>query len=84
MALKISKLISLRASTIVKVNADTGETAQVAYFDAQISQDGSQSYNNMNITNQDLYLANKDQVRKDKSDFDAAVWDAEDSITSEG
>lgn len=81
MALSVTKSISLRgASTIT--NAD-GTKTQVAMFDAQISTDNAQSYNNMNIMNQDLYNANKASVRKDKSDFDNKVWEAEDSVTTE-
>lgn len=81
MALSVTKSISLRgASTIT--NTD-GSTIQVALFDAQISTDNAQSYNNMNIMNQDLYNANKAAVRADKSDFDAKVWEAEDSVTAE-
>lgn len=81
MALSVTKSISLRGSSSI-TNTD-GSTIQVAMFDAQISTDDAQSYNNMNIMNQDLYNANKATVRKDKSDFDNKVWEAEDSVTTE-
>lgn len=81
MALSITKSISLRGTSTI-TNAD-GTKTQVAMFDAQISTDNAQSYNNMNIINQDLYNANKAQVRKDKSDFDDKVWEAEDAVSAE-
>lgn len=78
MALNINKSVSLRgASTVTK---EDGTQVQVAMFDAQISTDNAQSYNNMNIIDQELYLGNKSVVRKDKSDFDDAVWAAEDDV----
>lgn len=82
MTLSINKSVSLRgASTITK---EDGTMVQVALFDAQIARDNAQSYNNMNIMDQALYAANKATVRKDKSDFDDAVWAAEDAMATEG
>lgn len=80
MALTITKAVSLRGVSTVKDTA--GNNVQVAMFDAQISTDGAQTYNNMNILNQELYLANKATVRKDKADFDSEVWDAEDLVST--
>lgn len=80
MALTITKAVSLRGTSTVKDTA--GNDIQVAMFDAQISTDGAQTYNNMNILNQEHYLANKASVRKDKADFDLAVWDAEDLVST--
>ena len=80
MALTITKAVSLRGISTVKDTA--GNDVQVAMFDAQISTDGAQTYNNMTILNQELYLANKVSVRKDKADFDSAVWGAEDLVST--
>lgn len=81
MALSITKSISLRGTS--SITKSDGATIQVAMFDAQISTNNSQSYNNMNIMDQDLYNANKATIRKDKSDFDTKVWEAEDSVATE-
>ena len=81
MALSVTKSISLRGTSTV--TASDGTQTQVAMFDAQISTNNAQSYNNMNIMNQELYNANKAAVRKDKSDFDNKVWEAEDAVSTE-
>ncbi|MGQ4573354.1 hypothetical protein ACUIJP_04630 [Leuconostoc pseudomesenteroides] len=81
MALSVSKSISLRGTS--SVTKEDGTVTQIAMFDAQISTNNAQSYNNMNIMDQALYVANKAIVRADKSDFDDTVWAAEDAMATE-
>ena len=66
----------------VSINATSTSTdgATIAYFNANVSASGTTS--NMSIQNQDLYESNKAQVRKDKSDFDNAVYEVEDEQAS--
>lgn len=66
----INKSISITATSVTENNQ------AIAYFSANISDSGTTS--NVNIQNQDLYEANKVQVRKDKADFDTAVYAVED------
>lgn len=68
--MKINKSVSITA------NSQTGAGQVIAYFSANVSDSGTSS--NVNIQNQDLYEANKAQVRKDKADFDNAVYAVED------
>lgn len=66
----INKSVSITATSVTENNQ------AIAYFSANISDSGTTS--NVNIQNQDLYEANKAQVRKDKADFDTAVYAVED------
>lgn len=50
---------------------------QIAYFSANVSDNGTNS--NMSIQNQTLYESNKALVRKDKQQFDNAVYEVEDA-----
>jgi len=68
--MKINKSVSITA------NSQTADGQVIAYFNANVSDSGTSS--NVNIQNQDLYEANKAQVRKDKTDFDTAVYAVED------
>lgn len=72
--MKIAKSIAINATSLT----ESGE--QIAYFNANVSDTGTT--NNMNIQNQASYNANKAQVRKDKADFDNAVYAVEDEQAS--
>lgn len=55
---------------------------QVVYMTATISNDGGSGANvNETITNQELYNANKAQVRADIAAFETKVYEAEDELT---
>ena len=55
---------------------------QVVYMTATISSDGGSGANvNETITNQELYNANKAQVRADISEFKNKVYEVEDELT---
>lgn len=73
MALTITQLISLTG-----VSTINGE--QVAYFSAQIPQGTGNSTFNRDITNQELYDANKTAVRADESEFQSKVYAVEDGL----
>ncbi|MGR8825882.1 hypothetical protein [Leuconostoc mesenteroides] len=66
----ITKSVSITATSV------TAEGQAIAYFSANVSNNGTST--NMAVQNQELYEANKAQVRKDKADFDNAVYDVED------
>jgi len=68
--MEITKSVQISAQS----KTSTGES--IAYFTANVSDNGTNS--SMTIQNQTLYEANKTQVRKDKSDFDNAVYEVED------
>jgi len=68
--MEITKSVQISAQS----KTSTGEP--IAYFTANVSDNGTNS--SMTIQNQTLYEANKTQVRKDKSDFDNAVYEVED------
>lgn len=70
----INKSVSITATSV------TAEGQAIAYFSANVSNNGTSS--NMSVQNQELYEANKVQVRKDKTDFDNAVYEVEDAQTS--
>ncbi len=53
-------------------------------MNASISTDGNTSANiNKSISNQELYNANKSQVRKDMAEFESEVYKVEDSINAD-
>lgn len=55
---------------------------QVAYMSASISTDGGNGANvNETITNQEVYNANKAQVRADIVEFKNKVYEMEDELT---
>ena len=55
---------------------------QVAYMSASISTDGGNGANvNETITNQEVYNANKAQVRADIAEFKNKVYEMEDELT---
>jgi hypothetical protein len=70
----ITKSVSITATSVT----ESGQA--IAYFSANVSNSGTSS--NMAVQNQELYEANKAQVRKDKAEFDNAVYDVEDEQAS--
>ncbi|MBU3131601.1 hypothetical protein KPL40_03980 [Clostridium gasigenes] len=75
--LKINKNITLNGTS--EVNG-----IQVVFMSATISTDGNSNANiNKNISNQELYKANKVGCRKDMDDFDNEVYEVEDQIAKE-
>lgn len=77
--MEIQKMTINKSVSINATSTSTDGTA-IAYFNANVSASGTTS--NMSIQNQDLYESNKAQVRKDKSDFDNAVYEVEDNQAS--
>lgn len=56
---------------------------QVVYMTATISSDGGSGANvNETITNQEVYNANKAQVRADIAEFKNKVYEVEDELTN--
>lgn len=75
--LKVNKNITLSGESLVN-------GVQVAYMSATISSDGGSGANaNKTITNQELYNANKKQVRVDISEFEQEVYRIEDELLSD-
>ncbi|ABJ62725.1 MULTISPECIES: hypothetical protein [Leuconostoc] len=72
--------MTINKSVSINATSQTTDGQAIAYFSANVSDSGTSS--NMTIQNQDLYEANKLQVRKDKTDFDNAVYEVEDAQTS--
>ncbi|WP_281446824.1 hypothetical protein [Leuconostoc mesenteroides] len=72
--------MTINKSVSNNATSQTTDGQAIAYFSANVSDSGTSS--NMTIQNQDLYEANKLQVRKDKTDFDNAVYEVEDAQTS--
>lgn len=66
--------------TVTVTGASEIDGQQVAYFSAQIPQGEGNSTISRNVTNQTLYDANRNQVRADESEFQAKVYDIEDSL----
>lgn len=74
--LKINKNITINGTS--EINGQ-----QVVYMSATIGTDGANSVSiNKSITNQELYNANKIEVRKDMSDFELEVYTVQDEINS--
>lgn len=69
--------MTINKSVSINATSQTTSGQAIAYFSANVSDSGTSS--NMTIQNQDLYEANKKQVRADKADFDNAVYDVEDA-----
>lgn len=75
--LNINKNITLSGTSVI-------DGVQVAYMSASISTDGGNGANvNKTITNQELYNANKVQVRADIAEFEKEVYKIEDESTVE-
>ena len=73
MALKTQQTVTL---------PDTSEIdgVQIAYFNASIPQGEGSSSVSRNIINQDLYDANRKEVRSDEAEFQGKVYAIEDSL----
>lgn len=72
--LKINKTINLNGTSEI-------DGQVVVYMNASLSTDGATNVNiNKNITNQELYNANKVQVRSDMAEFEAQVYKVEDEL----
>ena len=72
--LRINKTINLNGTSEI-------EGQVVVYMSASISTDGSTNANiNKNIANQELYNANKVQVRADMAEFEQEVYKVEDEL----
>lgn len=75
--LNVNKNITLSGTSVI-------DGVQVAYMSASISTDGGNGANvNKTITNQEVYSANKTQVRADIAEFEAKVYEIEDEISAE-
>ncbi|WP_286233356.1 hypothetical protein [Romboutsia ilealis] len=75
--LKINKTINLNGTS--EINGQV-----VVYMNASISTDGTTNANiNKNISNQELYNANKVSVRADMSAFEEEVYKIEDELNSD-
>jgi len=72
--------MTINKSVSINATSQTTDGQAIAYCSANVSDSGTSS--TMTIQNQDLYEANKLQVRKDKTDFDNAVYEVEDAQTS--
>lgn len=70
----------INKSVSINATSQTTDGQAIAYFSANVSDSGTSS--NTTIQDQTLYEANKSQVRKDKTDFDNAVYEVEDAQTS--
>ncbi|MBU3109335.1 hypothetical protein [Clostridium gasigenes] len=76
--LKINKNITINGTSEIG-------GVQVVYMSAAISTDGSNNGNvNKSINNQEVYNANKVEVRKDMEAFELEVYKVEDEILSGG
>lgn len=74
--LNVSKNITLSGTSVI-------DGVQVAYMSASISTDGGNGANvNKTITNQEVYNANKVQVRADIAEFEQQVYKIEDELTA--
>ena len=74
--LNVSKNITLSGTSVI-------EGVQVAYMSASISTDGGNGANvNKTITNQEVYNANKVQVRAEIEEFEQQVYKIEDELTA--
>ena len=74
-------------TTIKKINlsgASNINGSQAVFLNAQLSTDGSSNGSvSINITNDELYKANKAECRKDISDFQNRVYDLQDELEAE-
>ena len=74
--LNMTKNITLSGTSII-------DGVQIAYMSANISTDGGNGANaNKTITNQEVYNANKAQVRADIAAFEQEVYKIEDELTT--
>lgn len=76
MALKTQQTVTLAGTS--EING-----VQIAYFNAAIPQGEGNSSLSRNIINQDLYDANRTEVRSDETEFQEKVYAIEDSLLAE-
>ena len=76
MALTTKQTVSLTGES--RVNGQT-----IASFTAQIPQGDGSSSVNIYISDQTLYELNKIEVRKDQAEFQAKVYEIEDSLSAD-
>lgn len=73
--LKTSKSITINGTSTI-------EGQIIVYMNASLSTDGSTNASiNKNISNQELYNLNKDEVRKDMRDFEDLVFAEQDKLS---
>lgn len=72
----------LKINKTININGNSEIDGQVVvYMSASISTDGNTNANiNKNIANQELYNANKSQVRADMAEFEDEVYKVEDEL----
>ena len=73
----------LNVTKSVNLNGESkiGEVT-VAYLSANVTKEGNTT-TSKNISNQELYQANRVEVRKDIADFEARVYALEDELATE-
>ena len=73
MALKTQQTVTLTGTS--EING-----VQIAYFNASIPQGEGSSSVSRNVINQDLYDANRTEVRADEAEFQSKVYAIEDGL----
>lgn len=74
--LKTSKSITLSGQSYIN-------GTQVSNFSANVNSESGSSNINSSVISQDLYDANKKEVRQDLADFTKKVYEVEDQLDSE-
>lgn len=76
MALKTQQTVTITGTS--EING-----VQIAYFNASIPQGLGNSTISRSVTNQDLYDANRTEVRSDEAEFQEKVYAIEDNMLAE-
>ena len=76
MALKTQQTVTLTGTS--EING-----VQIAYFNASVPQGLGNSTISRSVTNQDLYDANRTEVRSDETEFQEKVYAIEDNMLAE-
>jgi hypothetical protein len=76
MALEVTKSITLQGFSKI-------DNTIVQTFNASASTEGGTSMITNTVQNQDLYNANKTEMRKDFTDFQQQAWDVQDSVAAD-
>lgn len=73
----------LKAGRTITINGNSMiDDKIVVYMNATLNTDGSSNENiNKNIQNQELYVSNKEAVRKDMRDFEDLVFAEQDKLS---
>lgn len=74
--LKTTKQTTISGQSII-----SGKT--IAYFSASINKENGSTTINSNVSDYELYDANKTEVRKDLAEFTNAVYEEEDRLASD-